>query len=120
MIFNIAMCLVVLLIMQIIIPFWWWVMIVPFVFGVVRARSGRDAFLLGILSGGILWLVASIYLYLTGSQIVAGRVAIMMGLSSSPLLIVLTSLIAAGSSGVAASTGFAVRRIIPALNHGDE
>jgi hypothetical protein len=113
------MCLVVLLIMQIIIPFWWWVMVVPFVFGVLRARSGRDAFLLGVLSGGILWLIASTYLYLTSSHIVAGRVAIMMGLGSSPLLLVLTSLIAATSSGIAASTGFVVRRIIPGLNRGD-
>ena len=94
-------------------------MVVPFFFGLLRGRSGRDAILLGALSGGILWMVASTFLYLTGSRIIAGRVATMMALGSSPLLILLTAVIAAGSSGIAASTGFAIRRIIPGLNRGD-
>jgi hypothetical protein len=113
-----VLCLVIILLMQLIVPFWWWVMVVPFFFGVLRARSGHDAFLLGALSGGVLWMAASLFLYLTGSRIIAGRVAAMMGLGFSPLLIILTALIAAISSGIAASSGFAVRRVIPGLNRG--
>ena len=109
MIFSVVICLVITLLMQLITPFWWWVLVVPFVFALLRGRSGRDVFLIGVLSGGVLWMAASTVLYVTGSQIIAGRVAIMMGLGSSPLLIALTTLIAAGSSGIAASTGFAVR-----------
>lgn len=118
MIIDVALCLVIIFLIQLIMPFWWWVMVVPFVFGLLRGRSGRDAFLFGALSGGVLWMAASIFLYLTGSRIIAGRIAAMMGLGFSPLLIILTALIAAISSGIAATSGFAVKRVIPGLNRG--
>jgi hypothetical protein len=117
-IIDVALCLVIIFLIQLIMPFWWWVMVVPFVFGLLRGRSGRDAFLFGALSGGVLWMAASIFLYLTGSRIIAGRIAAMMGLGFSPLLIILTALIAAISSGIAATSGFAVKRVIPGLNRG--
>ena len=91
-------------------------MVVPFIFSMVRSRSGRDAFLVGSLSSGVIWFAVSLYYYLTGSQIIAQRVATMMGLGSSLILIVLTTLIALVAGGIAASAGYAVKRLIPGIN----
>lgn len=88
-------------------------MVVPFVFGVVRAKSGRYALLLGMFSGGILWFASSTYCYLTGSQIIARRVAAMMGLGSPVLLIIVTTIMAVITGGIAASAGYAIRILVP-------
>jgi hypothetical protein len=110
-IIDFALCFVVMLLLHILTPWWWWIMIVPFIFGVVRAKSGWYAFLLGISSAGLLWLISSTYYYFTGSMIIAHRVTAMVGLGSPLLLIILTSGIAALAGGVACSAGFAIRGI---------
>ncbi len=98
--------------LHIITPWWWWVMIVPFVFGTVRAKSGWFAFLIGMGSAGLLWLVSSIYYYFTGSAIVTYRITEMIGLGSPLVLIIITAGVAALAGGIACSTGFAIRNII--------
>lgn len=84
-------------------------MIVPFVFGVVRARSGWYAFLIGMSSAGLLWLSSSTYDYFTGSMIITHRITSVIGLGSPLLLIILTAGIAALAGGMACSTGFAIK-----------
>ncbi len=86
-------------------------MIVPFVFGLVRARSGWYAFLIGMSSAGLLWLTSSTYYYFTGSQIIDHRVGAMIGLGSPLLLIILTAGVAAFAGGIASGAGFAIRNI---------
>lgn len=113
MIFDLALCLAVTLLLQIVTPLWWWIMVVPFVFGVVRAKSGRYALLLGVFSGGILWFASSTYYYLAGSQIIARRVAAMMGLGSPVLLIIVTTILAVITGGIAASAGYSIRKLLP-------
>ena len=88
-------------------------MVVPFLFGSVRAKSGRYAFLLGMLGGGILWFGTCTYYYLAGSQIIARRVAEMMGLGSPILLIIVTTSVAVIAGGLAASAGYAIRMLLP-------
>jgi hypothetical protein len=102
-----------MLLLHIITPWWWWIMIVPFVFGVVRARSGWYAFLVGTCSAGLLWLSSSTYYYFTGSTIITHRITSVIGLGSPLLLIFLTAGIAALAGGIACSTGFAIRNTIP-------
>jgi hypothetical protein len=102
-----------MLLLQIVTPLWWWIMVVPFVFGVVRAKSGRHAILLGVLGGSILWFASSTYYYLAGSQIIARRVAAMMGLGSPVLLIIVTTILAFIAGGIAASAGYSIRKLLP-------
>lgn len=111
MIVDFVVCATTMLLLKIVTPWWWWIMVVPFVLGLVRMRSGWFALLIGTSSASLLWLASSTYYYFAGSQIVAGRVATMIGLSSPLLLILITAGVAAVAGGIACSAGCAVRSI---------
>jgi hypothetical protein len=104
-------CALVMLVLQVLTPFWWWVMIVPFAYGAAAAHSGRKALRTGFLAAGLLWLGASIYFFMTGSRIIAERMARMFGLGRSWLMILATALIAAVAAGVSGYAGYAIRAI---------
>ena len=110
MIVDLVLCFGALLLLQIITPWWWWIMVVPFVFGVLRAKSGWYGFLLGTYAAGVLWLTSSIYYYLTSSQIIVHRVADMFDMGTPLLLILFTAVIAAFAGGVAGMTGYVLKR----------
>jgi hypothetical protein len=85
---------------------------VPFVLGMIRAKSGWYVFLIGMSSAGLLWFMSSTYYYVTGSQIIANRIAEMFGLGSPFLLIFITGFTAACAGGFAGSSGHAIRNLI--------
>jgi hypothetical protein len=101
----VLVCLAAMLVLHGLLPYWWWVMIVPFVYGAAGARKPWQAVRTGLLSAGLLWLGASLFLFLTGSRIVAGRVAAMFGLGNSWLLIAATALLAALAGAVSGYAG---------------
>lgn len=105
----VLICLVVILVLQILTPYWWWVMIVPFAYGAAAAKSGGKAMSTGFLPAGLLWLASSAYFLLTGSGIIAGRVAKMLGLPESWLMVVVTALIAGVAAAFSGYAGYAVR-----------
>jgi len=109
---DFAICFASILLLQIITPWWWWILIVPFVIGMIRARSVWYGFLIGMSSSGLLWFVSSIYYYFSDSQIIAHRVAEMFVLGSPILLILITGFMAALAGGFAGSSGQAIRRAI--------
>ena len=110
----ILVCLLSMLALQVLTPFWWWIMIVPFAYGATAARSGGRALLTGLAAAGILWLGASLILYLTGSGLIAARMAAMFKLGDSRLLVLATGLVAALAAGLAGYSGYAVRRLFKA------
>lgn len=105
----VAVCLLVMLALQTLTPFWWWIMIVAFAHGAAVAKSGRNAFRTGFFAAGLLWLGAGLYLLLTGSALIAGRMAGMFGLGSPWLMVPATALVAALAGAVAGYAGYAVR-----------
>lgn len=105
-------CLLVMMGLHLLTPYWWWVMVVPFAFGAAAARTGGAAFLTGLSSAGLLWLGASLYLFLTGSGRIAARMAAMFGLGSSWMMVLATALVAALSAAVAGYAGYAVRKLV--------
>ncbi len=107
----ILVLLLAMLGLQLLTPFWWWVMIVPFAHGAAAAKSGGKAFRAGFFAAGLLWFGASLYLYLTGSELVASRMAGMFGLGKSWLMIFITGLIAALAAAVSGYAGYAVRKL---------
>ena len=108
----VLMCLLVMLALQLLTPYWWWVMIVPFAYGAAAARSGWKAFRTGFSAAGLLWLGTSLFLYLTGSGLIATRMARMFGLEKSWLMIFVTALIAAVAAGASGYAGYAVRALV--------
>lgn len=107
----IIVCLLIMLLLHILTPFWWWVMIVPFAYGAAAARSGAKALGTGFLSAGLLWLGAGLYFFLSGSRIIAGRMARMIGLGSPWLMILATALVAALAAAVSGCAGYAVKAL---------
>jgi hypothetical protein len=108
----ILVLLLAMLALQFLTPFWWWIMIVPFAYGAAAARSGWKAFRTGFFAAGLLWLGTSLFLYLTGSGIIATRMARMFGLGRSWLMIAATALIAAVAAGVSGYAGYSVRALV--------
>ncbi len=109
---EMLVCLLTMLALQIVTPYWWWVMIVPFVFGAAAAASGWRAIRTGLFSAGLLWLGAGTYFYLTGSQLIATRMARMFGLGQTWPMIAATALVAALAAGLAGYAGHAVRGLV--------
>jgi hypothetical protein len=108
----VLMCLLAMLALQLLTPYWWWVMIVPFAFCAAAARSGGKAFRTGFFAAGLLWLGISLFLYLTGSGLIATRMARMFGLGKSWLMVFVTALIAAVAAGVSGYAGYSVRALV--------
>jgi hypothetical protein len=107
----VLVCLLVMLALQLLTPYWWWVMIVPFAYGAALAGSGGKALRTGFLAAGLLWFGAGAYFYLTGSRIIAGRMAGMFGLGRPWLMIPATGLTAAVAAAFSGYAGFAVRTL---------
>lgn len=107
----VLICLLAMLGLQLLTPYWWWVMIVPFAYGAAAARSGWKAFRTGFFAAGLLWLGTSLYLYLTGSGLIATRMARMFGLGKSWLMVLVTTLVAAVAAGISGYAGYAARRL---------
>ena len=105
----ILVCLLIMLGLHLLTPYWWWVMIVPFAYGTAAAHSGKKAFQTGFFAAGLLWLGTSFFLYLTGSGLIATRMARMFGLGKSWLMIFISGLIAAVAAGVSGYAGYALR-----------
>lgn len=100
------LCFLLILVLQIVTPFWWWIMVIPFLFALFATKSGWDGFRVGILSAGLLWLLASLFYWLTGSQIIAARIADMMGVGISFAMVLVTCVVAMIASGFAGMTGY--------------
>ncbi len=109
---DVIICIVILVLLQLLTPFWWWIILVPLVWGVLLAKTGWQAFRTGMLSAGLLWLAWSLYLMFSGSDIIAQRIAIMIGVNSSWLLVLMTALIAALTAGFSGSTGYFLRAVL--------
>jgi len=105
---SFIICLIVLLILHLLTPFWWWVMAVPFLYGLLFGRSAQRSFWTGGLAAGLLWLGAATYFHLTGSALIARRIAMMMNLGSSWLMVLAAGLLAAVAAGIAGLAGHSV------------
>lgn len=86
-------------------------MVIPFIHNVITATSGRDGFTRGATCAGVVWLAASLYLFLTSSSIIAERVADMFFVRFGWTLIIITALVAVIAGGLAGSSGYFIKAI---------
>lgn len=103
---DVLIIIVLLFILHTITDFWWWIIVVPLGYAFARAKSRAAAFRMGALGAGILWLVVGLYQLLTAADLVARRVAEMVGLGNPWLVLFITVVVGALIGGFAASTGF--------------
>ena len=109
---SVGICLLVMAVLQLSTPYWWWVMVVPFAYALLFSKSGWKAFGTGLLSAGLLWLGAGVYALTTSSDIIAGRVAAMLGLPATWVVLALTALLAGLAGGFGGSTGYLLRAAV--------
>lgn len=105
-------------ILHILTPFWWWILVIPFLYGTVFSRSGFRAFLSGMLSAGLLWLLASLHLYLTNSQIIIARISEMFGIRTPLLLLLIVTGIGMACGGFSGSSGYYLKALFIKDEHG--
>jgi hypothetical protein len=102
---GVAILIAVMLVLELFTPFWWWIAVVPFFYGALIAKSGKTALLKGLASAAFLWLAGSLYFYIAGSRLIASRMASMLGLGPSWLMVVVAGTLAAVIGGLAALAG---------------
>jgi hypothetical protein len=107
----VLVCFLLMLALQLATPFWWWIMVVPFLYGILKARSVREGMKIGTMSAAALWLLMSGYQWLSGSGGVSQRVIAMVGWESSGILVLITTLVASLASGSAACSGCCLRKV---------
>lgn len=107
---SILVCAMLILALQLATSLWWWVMFVPFLYCLLLSRSVWGGFRTGAASAGLTWLGMSVYMYFTGSKIIAGRVSVMLGLNVSWLMILVTVLVAAAAGGTAGLAGSMLKK----------
>jgi len=105
-------CFLVLAALQIFTPYWWWIMAVPFLFGLAAGRSAWSSVRTGAAAAGALWLGAAAYFQLTGSALIARRMAALTGLGSPWLMVAAAPLAAALAAGVSGLAGFSLRALL--------
>jgi hypothetical protein len=93
---------------------WLWVALVPLAFGLAAKASPGKTTMRGFAAGGLSWLAASLYFYLTSAGIIAGRMAAVFGLGPGRgwLMLLLTGLLGAFVAGLAAFAGASLRAAI--------
>ena len=95
--------------MQLLFPIWIWVLIIPCLLQILALDPPWSAFLKGGCSGGLLWLISSLFYWYTAADIIAGRMTLMLQLPQPAWLVIITVLIAFIAAGCAALSGALLR-----------
>ncbi len=111
MITAILICAALILGANLVSPYWWWVMLIPGLFGLVIGPRIGKGFVVGAIAGGGVWLLASLYFWQFGGQIIAMRVAALFQVGSPWILVLGSGLIGFVGGGAAAASGAAIRAV---------
>ncbi len=106
----ILVCFLLMLALHLLTPFWWWIMLVPFLFGFLKAESNRESLKVGVISAGALWFLMSGYQWVAGGEDISQRVIAMMGLESSGILVLATTFVAMLVAGSATCSGYFLKQ----------
>ncbi len=104
--------LVLLFILQLVFYSWWWIILIPLIIGFLEKDSTATA------SGGtglgvfILWFGMSMYQWMSGGEIIVGRIAEVMGVGSGFILALATGLIGFVVAAIAGYAGFSLRKVL--------
>lgn len=93
---------------------WWTAAIAALVVTSLLPNTGFKSFLAGFLGVGMLWLIAAMYFSIRTDYILTEKVADLMQLERSGVLIIVIALIGGISGGLGALTGSQLRRLLKA------
>lgn len=88
---------------------WWFLSVLGFVGAALLSRSGFKALGAGLLAGFLVWFGASVLVYFDRGLIITQRVSELFGLSSGFLLLVVSGVVGALTTGLATWCGFLAR-----------
>ena len=91
---------------------WWTAALMAALVAALVPTSGFKAFISGFLGVGLLWLVLALVSSVQTDYLLTDKVAGLMGLSSSYLLILITFVIGALLGGLGAWTGNQLRQLL--------
>ena len=97
--------------MQLMLP-WWSAALAAFVVSSVLSRKGWNAFWSGFIGIFLLWFIHSLIIDVTTDSILTAKVAQLFFLPFSFLLIIIAAAIGGLTGGMAALTGYFLKRII--------
>lgn len=109
---GILIGMVVMLILHILTSYWYWIMVVPFIYCLLKIKTGWKGFCFGATSAGLLWLIASLYFWLSAGEIITHRIAEMIKVGSPGILVTFTTLIAILAGGCAGASGSLLRNVL--------
>ncbi len=88
----------------------WWTIALPcLILGAWLGENGRSSFLYGLFGVGLLWLVQSFYIHITGGSLLTSRMADLFSLPHPSLVIAVTVVIGGLCGGLSTLTGFFFR-----------
>lgn len=91
---------------------WWTVAICGFMVAALIPSGGPKAFLSGFLGVGLLWLGAALFFSTRTDYILTDRVAELMQLGNSFILILLSALVGGLAGGMGALSGSLLRKVL--------
>mgnify|MGYP006865005634 CR=1 FL=1 len=109
---SILVTIMTVFILQFLLYSWWWIILVPLVLGflekdsLARAAGGTG---LGVF---LLWFGMSLYHWRSGGEIIASRVAEVMGAGSGLTMALATGLIGLVVAAIAGYAGFSLRKVL--------
>lgn len=91
----------------------WWTLLIPAVIlGATLFKSAVSAFFTGFLSLFAAWLVQVLYIYIANESILSGRIAEMLGVGQSWIVILITALIGGVIGGMGTLLGTQIRLLL--------
>jgi ABC-type multidrug transport system fused ATPase/permease subunit len=97
--------------LQLFLP-WWIIAIVAFGAALWKATTGNTAFWSGFLAIVLVWMLMATVIHVRTDGILTERIAALLGLPASFLLIVVTALAGGIVGGMAALSGYYMRQLI--------
>jgi len=104
--------LIGLILVNFLFPAWWWIQVLPFLWGIFFFRASGEAFWYGGLAGAIMWTGAAAWLWGNYGYYIVPRIANLLQLPYSGLLLLIVLVISFLSAGLAAAGGYFLRAII--------
>jgi hypothetical protein len=95
---------------------WWIIAVVAFGVALWKASSGGNAFLSGFLAIVLVWTVMAGFIHIHTEGILSNKIAALFYLPSPLLLIIITAFIGGLVGGMAALSGFFVRKLFERIN----
>ncbi len=98
--------------LQLVLPWWIVVIAAALLSFIINAKSAFAAFLSGFLGIGALWFCYALFIHLKTGGILTPKVAAVLTLSNSFLLLIITALIGGLVAGMGALTGNLFRQML--------